>query len=304
MEQESVLITGGSGLIGKYLTSLLIEKGYRVSHLSRNARQSDKVTSYAWDPVNGIIDPAALNGIDYIVHLSGTNIGQGRWTTRRKEEIIKSRINSADLLFRTISSNNLSIKAFISASAIGYYGSHTSDRIYVESDAPGDDFLGSTCRVWEEAAGQFERSGIRTVRIRTGVVLEKRDGALSRFLAAARFGLFPVIGNGRQYLPWIHIGDLCSIYLKALDDGMMNGAYNAVSPGHITNREFMKTLAMVMNKPFIHPMVPAVFLKIIMGESSVFALEGSRISSEKIIQQGYLFRFMIPEEALRDVLSR
>jgi len=303
MEQESVLITGGRGLIGRHLTSFLLEKGYKVTHLSRNAEPSGSVAAFAWDPEHDIIDYSAFRGVDHIIHLAGANIGEGRWTTSRKSEILNSRIRSAGLIFRTINSGNFPIKSFISASAAGFYGSVTSEKIFDETDPPADDFLGTTCRLWEEAADQFQNSAIRTVKIRTGVVLERSDGALSRFLSAAKFGLFPVLGGGRQYMPWIHIADLCAIYLKALADNSMNGSYNAVSPGHISHKEFMKILARVTGKPFFHPPVPSALLKMVMGESSVVALRGSRISSEKIIGQGFIFSFTDPEEGLRDVLS-
>jgi uncharacterized protein (TIGR01777 family) len=302
MEQESVLITGGGGLIGRYLTTLLIDRGYRVSHLSRKAGPSGSVTVFKWDPDNNFIDPSAINGIDHIIHLAGANIGEGRWTAGRKSEILSSRIGSVTLLNSTIKQGNYRIRSFISASAAGYYGAVTSDRIFTETDPPADDFLGSTCRKWEESAGKFSELGIRTVKIRTGVVMEKSDGALSRFLAAARFGIFPVLGGGHQYMPWIHIADLCEIYLKALQDESMSGSYNAVSPCHLNNIEFMRILARVKGKPFFHPPVPAFLLRIIMGESSVVALKGSRISSEKIIKQGFKFRFPDPEEALRNTL--
>ncbi len=303
MEQESVLITGGSGLIGRYLTLLFLEKGYKVSHLSRKRGHTCSVPSLAWDPEHDIIDPFAFKNVDHIVHLAGANIGEGRWTSTRKKELIGSRVKSASLLFRTISTQESRIKSFISASAAGYYGSVTSEKIFEETDPPADDFLGNICSHWEDAAGKFESSGIRTVKIRTGVVLERSDGALSGFLAAARFGLFPVLGGGNQYMPWIHIADLCEIYLRAVSDNSMNGPYNAVSPCHITNREFMKILAKVKGKPFIHPPVPSMLLRIAMGESSVVALKGSRISSDKIIRQGFTFRFTDIESALRDVLS-
>ena len=154
----SVLITGGSGLIGRYLTSLLLAEGYKVSHLSRQKNSFGKVRVFRWDPVKEYLDPEVFEGIDYLVHLSGANIGEKRWSASRKKEIISSRVDSANLLFRTVSENNFKLKAFITASAVGYYGSLTSERIFTEDDPPSDDFLGTTCRLWEEAALQFEDS--------------------------------------------------------------------------------------------------------------------------------------------------
>ena len=303
MEQESVLITGGSGLTGRYLTLLLLDRGYNVSHLSRKTGRTSSVPSFTWDPDKSVIDPFAFNNVDHIIHLAGANVGEGRWTPGRKAEILDSRVKSASLIFRTINTGKFRIKSFISASAAGYYGSVSSEKIFVETDPPADDFLGNICRQWEESACRFEEAGIRTVRLRTGVVLEKSDGALSRFLSAARLGIFPILGGGNQYMPWIHIADLCEIYLRAISDNTMIGPYNAVSPSQITNREFMRVLVKVKGKQFIHPPVPSIFLRIAMGESSVVALKGSRISCEKIIRQGFKFRFTDPEAALRDVLA-
>jgi uncharacterized protein (TIGR01777 family) len=300
---KSVLITGGSGLIGRYLTSLLLEKGYSVSHLSRGRGYPGRVRVHVWAPEKGVLDPVVFTGIDYVIHLAGANIGSKRWTEQRKCEIINSRVASSRIIHKTITDNNLRIKAFISASAVGYYGAVTSERIFTETDPPADDFLGTTCRLWEESADLFEKSGTRTVKIRTGVVLEKNDSALSKFISGARFGLFPALGNGKQYLAWIHIADLCHIYLKALEDETINGAYNAVSPEHTDNRRFVMTLASVMKKPFISPPVPSFFLRLAMGESSVVALKGSRVSTEKLISAGY--NFLYPEllSALKDALK-
>ena len=165
-----------------------------------------------------MIDPEVFEGIDFIVHLAGANIGEKRWTGKRKEEIIISRTDSARLLHKIIVERGINLKAFISASATGIYGSQTSSQIFTENDPPAADFLGSVCKKWEEAADLFNISGIRTVIIRSAVVLEKSDSALSKLMAPGKFGFFIKTGNGKQYMPWIHIDDLCNIYLKAIDD--------------------------------------------------------------------------------------
>jgi uncharacterized protein len=288
---QTVLITGGSGLIGRYLTSLLLEKGYSVSHLSRGRGYPGRVRVHTWAPEKGVLDPTVFTGIDHLVHLSGANIGSKRWSKKRKEEIISSRVNSARLIHKTVSENNIRLKTFISASAIGYYGAVTSDRISTEDDPPGNDFLALTCRLWEESADLFKKSGTRTVKIRTGVVIEKNDSLLSRYLAVARFGVFPVIGSGKQCLPWIHISDLCNIYLKAIEDTRMSGVYNAVSDESPCQKSFVKTLATAMKRlPVLLP-VPSFLLRLIMGESSVIALRGSRVSCEKLVSEGYNFAY-------------
>jgi uncharacterized protein len=298
----SVLITGGSGLIGRYLTSALLAEGYKVSHLSRQTNGFGKVRVFRWDPANEYLNPEAFEGIDYLVHLSGANIGEKRWTKRRKEEILNSRKKSAGLLFRIVAENRINLKAYITSSATGYYGSVTSDRIFSEDDPPAADFLGSTCRLWEEVADQFEDLGIRTVRIRTAVVLEKNDSALSKLMTPAKYGIVVRLGNGKQYFPWIHINDLCNIYLKAVADRKMAGAYNAVAPEHVNHNDFVRTMARVMSKPVFLPPVPAWILRTTLGEMSDIMLKGSRISSEKIINAGYRFRFDKLDTALENII--
>jgi uncharacterized protein len=302
MKQESVLITGGSGLVGRYLTSLLLSEGYKVSHLSRNHNENGKVSVFTWDPGKQIIDPAAFIGVDYLIHLAGANIGEKRWTAARKKEIVSSRVESAGLLHKTVAGNKFPLKAFISASATGYYGSVTSGKIFTEEDSPGKDFLGNTCRLWEEGADLFQASDIRTVKIRSGVVLEKSDSALTKMMKPARFGFLVQTGSGRQYMPWVHISDLCSIYLKAIKDQNLSGAYNAVSPQHLTHKEFLKTLALIMQKPVFPLPVPAFILYTVLGEMSDVILKGSRVSSQKIISAGHSFLFPEIKMALENIL--
>jgi len=291
-------------MVGRHLTNLLVNNGFLVSHLSRKPYKNENVKVFRWDPDNKTIDAECLTGVDYIVHLAGANIGEKPWSRKRKKEIENSRIDSAEFLFQTISTNGIRIRAFISASAIGYYGSVTSDRIFQEDDLPGNDFLGRICTRWEAAAELFKKTGTRVVKIRTAVVMDKRDSALSKFLSAARFGIFPILGDGKQYLPWIHAEDLCNIYLKAILDENMIGSYNAAAPQHITQSEFMIVLANVLNKVRISPIVPSSILKIVMGEMSVVALKGSRINPEKLINSGFSFKFDTLETTLRNVLEK
>lgn len=298
----TVLITGGSGMIGRHLTSLLLSEGYKVSHLSRTVRPVTGVSVYQWDPEKQIIDKQAFEGIRYIIHLAGANIGEKRWIKKRKKEIIRSRVDSAQFILDHIKENPGEITTFISASATGFYGTITSEKIFKESDPPSSDFLGTTCRLWEETADKFTRLGIRTVKIRSAVVLEKNDSALSRMLKPAQYGLVLRLGNGHQYMPWIHIDDLCRIYLKAIKDNNMTGAYNAVAPCHTDNNNFMKTLARVIRKPVLLPPVPAILIKSVIGERASVVLAGSRVSCEKIIAAGYNFVYPDLENALINVI--
>lgn len=298
----TVLITGGSGLIGRYLTSMLLERGYRVAHLSRSAGQFGTVRVYRWNPEMKILDPVVFDGIDYVVHLAGANIGQSRWTLERKKELVSSRVESAMLLHKTITENNIRLKAFVSASGVGYYGSVTSERIFIEEDPPANDFTGTLCRLWEGAADLFDKSGIRTVKLRSAVVLEKNDSALTKMVQTEKLGFLGRAGSGMQYMPWIHIEDMCNIYIKAIEDEKMNGAYNAVSPSHKTHKEFITDLGKVLNISLILP-VPSSVLKFRYGEMADIILKGSRVSPGKIMDSGYSFIFNGLYDALSDIYS-
>lgn len=302
-KKGSVMITGGSGVVGSYLTSMLLEKGYSVSHLSRRANLFGKVRVYRWNPEEIVLEPQALENIDYIIHLAGANIGEKRWSNQRRKEISSSRVGSANLLHSTVKKYNIQIKAFISASATGYYGTATTDCVFNEENNGADDFTGNVCRQWEEAADKFEESGIRTVKIRSALVLEKDSAILNNLLPLVRYGIFPVMGNGRQYLPWIHITDICRIYLMSVEDARMRGPYNAAAPEHISFREFVEFLALLSGKKGFFLPVPQFLLKARFGKMSDIILKGSRISSEKIISAGFEFSYPRIEDALKNILS-
>lgn len=298
---ETVLITGGTGLIGKHLSNKLIEKGYKVTLLSRKRNADGTIPAYYWEPDRNAIDPAAVSGADYIVHLAGAGIGDKRWTKRRKQLILDSRIKTTEFLFSKVQETGTRLKAFITASGIGYYGAITSERIFRETDPPSVDFAGEICRQWENAADRFEEQGIRTVKIRTGIVVTGKGGAVGRMITPVRMGIGSALGTGNQYLPWIHIEDLCNIYTMAIENRSLTGAFNAVAPEHKTNKEFLQTLASILGKPFFFPDIPAFVLRIIFGEMSGILLGGSRISCEKIIASGYSFRFPDLEGAFRNL---
>jgi len=294
----TVLITGGTGLVGSHLCKRLQEKGYDVSILGRKGNTKAAIPTYTWDWRKKEIEIESIDAVDYIIHLAGASIADKRWTINRKKLILDSRVETGKLLFDTIKKRNKNLKAFISASAIGYYGAITSDKIFTETDAPADDFLGNTCRQWELSADRFMDLGIRTVKIRTGVVLTNQGGALSKMIAPVKMGIGSAIGSGKQHMPWIQIDDLCGIYIKAIEDTQMKGAYNAVAPDHKTNKEFMRTLAQVLNKPFSFPNVPAIIMKMMYGRMSEILLEGSRVSADKILSRGYQFQFPELDKAL------
>jgi uncharacterized protein (TIGR01777 family) len=293
----TILITGGTGLVGRYLCRKLIDKGYRVAILSRVSKHDAELPIYSWS-----IDKKET--VDYIIHLAGAGIGDKRWTAKRRQVIVDSRVQSCGLLFDKIQESGIKPKAFISASATGYYGAITTDKIFSETDPPGKDFLGETCRSWEQAADRFEELGTRTVKIRTGVILAKQEGALAKISITVKLGIGSAIGTGKQYLPWIHIDDLCDIYIKAIEDTQMKGPYNAVAPDHKTNREFTASLARVLHKPFRFPDVPANAMRLLFGKMSAMLLEGSRVSSEKIIREGYIFKYPNLQDTLTDLIGK
>jgi uncharacterized protein (TIGR01777 family) len=300
-----VIISGGSGLIGQTLCRRLQDQGYDVAILSRKkGAASAEVNHHIWDSDRQIIDAEAINNCDYIIHLAGVNIGAGRWTQKRKQAIADSRIKSARLILDNIDRQHNSLKAFISASAIGIYGAKTTDKILTETDPPANDFLGQTCEKWEQAADGFSDMGIRTVKIRTGIVLSKKGGALAKLLIPVKLGIGSALGSGKQYMPWIHLDDLCGIYIHAMEKESMTGPYNAVAPEHTTNQAFTRKLAHALHKPFWFPKIPSLILRILFGKMSAMLLTGSRISSERIQAAGYQFRFPDLEDAFMDLYSK
>jgi len=301
---ERILISGGAGLVGKQLCKKLKDKGYSVAILSRASSQDTGIPTYAWNIDKKEIEKEAIETADYIIHLAGANIGDKRWSAKRRQLIIDSRVDSGQLILEKIKENKNKLKAFISASAVGYYGAITSDKIFCETDDPCNDFIGETCRQWEQSANGFEKLGIRTVKIRTGIVLTRQGGALAKMLIPIKIGIGSPSGSGKQYMPWIHIDDLYGIYIKAIEDMQMNGAYNAVAPDHNTNSDFTKTLAYVLKKPFWFPNIPAIIMKIIFGKMSAILLKGSRVSSDKIRTAGYNFLFPDLEGALTNLLIK
>ena len=212
-------------------------------------------------------------------------------------------MQSANLIFEKVKQIKGNLKAFISSSAVGYYGSASSDKIFYETDPPGNGFLSEVCAKWEKAADQFQKLDIRTVKIRSGVVLTKKGGVLSQMKIPVQLGFGSMLGNGKQFVPWIHIKDLCLLYVRALEDNQMLGPYNGVAPDIPTNAEFMHLTAEVLNKPFWFPPVPGLLLKILLGERSSIVLDGNRVSCEKVMKEGFNFKFPDLVNALKDLLD-
>jgi len=298
-----VLISGGTGSIGSLMADFLHRQGHEVGLLSRSEKNDGTFKTYKWNIKDNYLDPEALESCDYIIHLAGAGIADKAWTAGRKKEIIESRVLSTDLLYNQVKKHKTPLKAFISASAVGYYGQVTSNKNFTEKDKSANDFVGKTCFLWEQAAEQFEDLGIRTVRLRIGVVLMEKGGALEKMVQPIRMGFGSPLGSGKQYIPWIHVDDLIGMFYKALTSDDMSGAYNAVAPEPANNAEFTRILARVLNKKLWLPNVPAFVLKALLGDRASLVLKGSRVSSQKIESTGFTFKYTSLEPALKNLLS-
>lgn len=301
---QNVLITGGSGFIGKHLTDVLLEAGFSVSILSRATKENlPVITYYKWDLNKNFIDENAVLNADYIIHLAGEGIVEKRWSKKRKKAIVESRVKPIDLILSVLEKHNKKLEAFVSASGIGIYGAITSHKICTEDMSPADDFLGTTCQKWESAVDKIGALGIRAVKIRTGIVLGKNEGFLKKLVPSFKSGFGAILGSGKQYLPWIHIDDLCRIYLKSIEDQELEGPYNACITDNTTNGRFSKTLAKQFDYAIWLPKIPPFFLKLVLGEMSEVILTGQRASSEKIQKTGFEFQFTDLEKTLINCLK-
>ncbi|MGD1318320.1 TIGR01777 family oxidoreductase [Chryseobacterium sp. 2R14A] len=300
--KETVLITGASGAIARMLSKKL-ENEYSIRFLTRKKEAENE---FEWDLENQIIDEKAFENVSHIIHLAGANISEKRWSDDRKKQLISSRVDSAKLILNTLKKKSLKLKSFISASGINFYGTKTTDKIFTENDASGNDFLSEVVVVWEKAADEFKEQNIteRVVKIRTAVVLSKNEGALAKMMTPIKFGIGSPLGSGKQYMPWIHIDDICSIYEFALKNPEVEGSFNATAPQHTTNENLTKLIAEVLKKPLFMPNVPSFILKLIFGELADALLEGSRASSEKIQKAGFEFKFPDLKIALEDLLKK
>jgi len=299
--KEVVLITGAGGMIAHELLKKM-QNDYTVRFLTRKKKREN---DYEWNIKNQTIDESAFENISHIIHLAGANISEKRWTDERKKELISSRVDSAKLLSNIIRKKNIKLKSFISASGINFYGTKTTDKIFIETDPPGNDFLSEVVVLWERAADDFKEQNLaeRVVKIRTAVVLSEKDGALKKMIPTIKNYIGSPLGNGKQYMPWIHVKDICSIYEFALKNSSIHGAYNAVAPEQTTNENLTKKIAEVLKKPLFMPNVPGFVLKLIFGELASALLEGSRASSEKIQKEGFQFEFPELKNALEDLLN-
>lgn len=300
----NILITGGTGMIGHQLTELLLAKGHKVSYLSRKKEKLPNVEVFQWDIQKGYIEEGALEATDYVVHLAGAGIADKRWTDERKKEIIDSRIQPIELISRYLQEKNIQLKGFISASAIGIYGGDTVDVKLDESSVLGNDFLAECTKLWEIHAKKVKNAA-RIVSVRIGIVLSEKGGALPKLVQPIRLGFGAALGSGKQFMSWIHIDDLCGIFVKAIEDKKMQGAYNAVAPNPVTNQEMTSVAAEVLKKPLWLPNIPSFALKLVFGEMGIVVTGGNFVQNKRLSQEtNFHYKFTTIKDALNDLLGR
>lgn len=300
---HTVLIAGGSGLIGDELSAKLVSMGYKVRILGRGTGSQGPIQHFTWSPSNQQIDPTALTGVDFVINLAGANVGKGKWTEKRKKELLDSRIDSTHLLANTIIKNKIPIKKFIQASAIGYYG-FESDEFYVETDPAGKDFLATLTMQWEESTKEIATANIPLNILRIGVVFSNKGGAFVEMGKPIKFFAGNYLGSGKQMVPWIHVDDMISIFIKSIQEDELMGAYNCAAPEPVSNRNLTKQLAKAFNRPAWPFGVPPFVLRLLLGEQAQIVLEGYRISSEKLRNVGFEFKYPTLDKAIKDLAQR
>ena len=298
---NTVLIAGGSGLVGGALIQSL--KGWNIRVLS--TRKNAKVTGaevYYWNPDQYEMDESALEDVSCIINLAGANINH-KWTIQYKQEIVDSRTRTAETLFKHVRKlKSTKPECYISASGVNYYP-NSLDAVFTEDDENGKGFLAQVCNLWEQGADKFETVGLRVVKLRTGMVLSRNGGAMKMLEPLAKFCLNAPIGNGKQWISWIHIADLVGIIKSAMTNETYSGVYNAVAPQPVTNKEMAYDLAKAVIRPVLIPFVPRAAVKLLFGQMSTVVLEGQNASAQKLENAGYQFQFKTMPEALKDLFN-
>jgi uncharacterized protein (TIGR01777 family) len=305
---DTVTITGGTGLIGTALSKFLLSRGYQVIILTRNPKPQKNTTpgiSYVvWDVKEQKVHEDAFKKANYIIHLAGAGVADKPWTEKRKREIVESRTRSSELLIKALTNIPNNIISVVSASAIGWYQQNKSYQS-VETDPPATDFLGETCVAWENAIKPVEELGKRLIILRSGIVLSNEGGAFPAFKRPIQYGIAGILGTGKQLISWIHIEDLCRLYLEAMVNDSWSGVYNAVSPSPVNNRKFTTELAKKMKGSFFIPIpVPNFILRMMLGDRSEEVLKSCNISANKIKQQGFQFIYPTIDTAFTDLTGR
>ncbi len=289
-----ILITGGSGLIGSHLIPMLLERKYEVSVLSRTPGKIPGAQVYPWDPEKEEIDPQSVSNVKAVVHLAGAGIGDKRWTQKRKQEILDSRVKPIHLLAREMKRSGSWPETFVSASGISLYDQQDFVTRHTESSPPDKSFLAEVVKEWEKAADIFSSGGSRTVKLRKGIVLDEKSGALPKMALPVKMGVGSALGSGRQWISWIHIQDICRLYCEAIENASYHGAYNAVAPDSVTNQHFMSVLSKVLKRPYWPVKVPAFVLRVVLGEMASVVVEGALCANERLHGE-HGFQFLYPD---------
>jgi uncharacterized protein (TIGR01777 family) len=301
---KNILITGATGLVGRNLIGKLIERGDKVFVISRSADKAKKQLAEisdaaSWDDEEKIIQ--FINNADSIVNLAGENVMAQRWNEDHKKNIYDSRINTTAKLVQLIKRAESKPDSFVSASAVGYYGTGRNKEC-TEDAPPGDDFLAKVTMDWEAEAEKVESAGVRRVSLRIGIVLSTEDGALAKMITPFKYFIGGPLGSGKQWFPWIHISDLTDFFIYAINMNMLSGPFNAVSPGIVTMKEFCKTMGKVMSRPSFFN-VPSFVIRLIFGEGAGAVLSGNKIIPENTLVRGFSFTYKHHEEALKNLLK-
>ena len=299
-----VLITGATGLIGTELVTLLLQNGISVNYLTTSKNKIVNEINYNgfyWSPEKGIIDENCLMGVDSIINLAGANIAK-RWTNSYKQEIIESRLLSSSLLFKAIKNNPNQVKQIVSASGTSIYPN--SDTIVYDENSTeiNNSFLGNVVVKWEESTDKFNSLGLKVCKLRTGIVISTNGGALVEMLKTIKLGLGSSFGSGKQIQSWIHIHDIASLYYFAIQN-QLEGVFNAVSPNPVTNEQLTFAIAKVLRKPLFMPNIPKFLMKLMLGEMHELLFENRNLSSKKIIDKGFVFKYKTIDEAMKNILS-
>lgn len=304
---EKILITGASGLIGQELSKLLINKGFEVVVLSRREREHDQYQIYEWNLQKEYINEEVFeHKIDYIIHLAGAGIADKRWTTKRKKEIIDSRVDGVALLSKYLKKHGQQPKAFISAAAVGIYGDSGVEEVDESTaiDQSSDAFLVQSCILWEEAAQAFEQMGVRTAILRVGIVLSTSGGALAKMLPTYRLSVGGYFGDGQQYYPWVHIEEICDMFIFLLQNKEATGVYNGVAPNAVPNKVLAKTIADARDQKALLMPIPAMVMRLAMGEMADMVLHGANVQPNRLQADGYEFKHPELDAALKDLFAR
>jgi uncharacterized protein (TIGR01777 family) len=292
-----ILITGGSGLIGIALSKKLLSEGHEVNILTRNVKSQSLVKEFHWDKTT--VDPRAFEGVETIVHLAGAGIADKPWTNQRKKEIIDSRVDTLKLLQENYKGDTL--KAIIGGSAIGFYGGDSREIENNEESIAGEDFMADCCKKWEKAENEFaEKFNLRIVKVRTGIVLDKNDGALPKIIKPIKYYAGAALGSGQQWMSWIHIDDMVEVFFQSIINPHIENVINGVAPYPVTNQVFTKTAARILGKKIILPNVPSFILKAILGELSIVVLGSSKVINKQ--KTPIQFKFETLEKALQNLL--